>query len=286
MIDWVVLTRGDRPDELAASVASLRSSRSTSAIIVVANGAPSDVVIELDDALDAKVLRSAVNLGVPGGRDLGLRQTDSPLVGFLDDDARLVDGDPLCETVERFDHDQTLGAVSLRLVDEAGATARRHIPRRGSRDVAVSGPVSTFLGGASIIRRSAYDAAGGYWDVLVYGHEELELAWRLIDVGYSIRYDAEVQVFHPRTEISRHADGWWRTGRNRVLIARRNLPFAVRLVHVFAWLLIGIRRAPNRACRQRYVAGWFGAWRIPVERRVLEWSTLRELHRVGRFPIV
>ena len=231
------------------------------------------------------VVESAENLGVPGGRDLGLESTRTPLVGFLDDDARLVSTDSLGSVIQQFATDHSLGAMSLRLVDEDGNTSRRHVPRRGAGGADQSGPVVTFLGGASIIRRSAYLTAGRYWADLVYGHEELDLAWRLIEHNYSIRYQADISVYHPHTEISRHADGWWRTGRNRVLIARRNLPAPIMVVHSIAWLAIGTLRAPGGPCRRRYVSGWFGAWRVTVDREPMSWSTLRRLRRLGRFPI-
>jgi GT2 family glycosyltransferase len=297
LIDWVVLTRGDRPEALAAAMTSLRASPTTGSIVVVLNGPEPGTTIELagaggvgdadglsDD--DVIVVESAENLGVPGGRDLGLESTRTPLVGFLDDDARLVSTDLLGSVVEQFAADDSLGAMSLRLVDEDGNTSRRHVPRRGTGGADRSGPVVTFLGGASIIRRSAYLTAGRYWADLVYGHEELDLAWRLIDHDYSIRYEADISVYHPHTEISRHADGWWRTGRNRVLIARRNLPVPIMAVHSLAWLAIGTLRAPGGPCRRRYVGGWLGAWRVTVDRDPMSWSTLRRLRRLGRFPIV
>ena len=289
LIDWVVLTRGDRPEALAAAIASLRASPTTGSIVVVLNGPKAGTTIELagagfsDD--DVIVVESAENLGVPGGRDLGLESTQTPLVGFLDDDARLVSTDSLGSVIQQFATDHSLGAMSLRLVDEDGNTSRRHVPRRGAGGADQSGPVVTFLGGASIIRRSAYLTAGRYWADLVYGHEELDLAWRLIEHNYSIRYQADISVYHPHTEISRHADGWWRTGRNRVLIARRNLPAPIMVVHSIAWLAIGTLRAPGGPCRRRYVSGWFGAWRVTVDREPMSWSTLRRLRRLGRFPI-
>ena len=125
----------------------------------------------------------------------------------------------------------------------------------------MSGEVAYFLGGACAIRREAYEQVGGYFTELFYGHEEIELSWRLIDAGWTIRYLADVEVFHPRTEIGRHADGWRLTGRNRVWIARRTLPWPVALIHVAAWLILGTARAPGGDCRRSYLAGWWSGWR-------------------------
>ena len=277
-VEWVLLTMGDRPVALGAAVASVSEDGATA--IVVANGCQRADLGALDDA---QIVVSHENVGVPGGRDIGMGKSSSPFVGFLDDDATLGRG-ATSRLREVFATDDRVGAVSLRLVDEAGATARRHVPRRGSAGADESGEVVTFLGGASAIRREAYDEVGGYFTDLFYGHEELELSWRLIDAGWSIRYVADVEVFHPKTDISRHADGWRLTGRNRVWIARRTLPWAIAIVHVVAWLGLGVIRAPS-GCRQSYVMGWLSGWRGDVGRSPIRWSTVRRLGQLGRLPI-
>jgi GT2 family glycosyltransferase len=254
-------------------------------VVVVANGAPTP---PHDGLPGARILSLASNLGVPGGRDAGLRSTESAVVGFLDDDAAFR-GD-IRAVAEAFDHDPTLGAVSFRLVDEDGRSSARHVPRPGGRDAHAGGMVAQFLGGASAIRRDAYDEVGGYFTDLHYGHEEIELCWRLVDAGWSIRYLAEIEVFHPRTDISRHDNGWRLTGRNRVWIARRTLPWPIAVVHVAVWLVLGLFRTPDARCRRQYVAGWWSGWRQRwpdgSPRRAISWRTVWALTRLGRPPVI
>ena len=245
----------------------------------MANGAAD---LAVDDGVDLLALPE--NLGIPGGRDLGVRAGDAPIIGFLDDDAELR-GD--AERIEfAFEDDPDLGAVALRLVDQDGETARRHVPRLGGKDPDRSGDVALFLGGACAIRRSAYEGVGGYFTDLFYGHEEVELCWRLVDAGWTIRYLADVEVFHPRTDIERHADGWELTGRNRVMIARRTLPWPIALIHVLVWLGIGVRRAPKGESRRRYLVGWRRGWRASVDRAPISWRGVARLTRLRRPPIV
>jgi GT2 family glycosyltransferase len=275
-LSWVILTTGERPDALRAAVASLGSTPSASAgVTVVANGAEmTGASVYVDE-----------NVGVPAGRHLGLEATDAEIVGFLDDDAVASAG--ITDSIlAAFDADPELGAVALRLVDERGDTARRHVPRFGGRHAGRGGDVAVFLGGACAIRRAAYDDAGGYWGDLFYGHEELELSWRLIDRGWSIRYMPEATVFHPRTEVGRHVDGWRMTGRNRVMIARRTLPWPIAIVHVAGWLALGLVRAPGRGHRAAYVRGWCSGWSEPVDRRPIRWRTVWRLTSLRRPPIL
>jgi GT2 family glycosyltransferase len=277
-LSWVVLTLGDRAEALARAVGSV----APSFVVVILNGRTSGSRVQTVEA--AVVVELSDNRGVPAGRDRGLRATSTEVVAFLDDDAEFR-GDT-DQIIEAFDTDATLGAVALRLVDEGGETARRHVPRLGGRHPARSSQVALFLGGACAVRRVAYDEVGGYFDELFYGHEEVELCWRLVDAGWTIRYLADVEVFHPKSKIERHAKGWELTGRNRVLIARRSLPWPVAFAHVLAWLAIGLVRAPAGVNRRAYREGWRSGWRIDVDRDPISWRGVWRLTRLGRPPVV
>jgi GT2 family glycosyltransferase len=271
---------GDRPAAVLAAITSIIAKDSK--VSVVSNGAGPLQGVE---RAGAEVIELSENLGVPGGRDRGVASTSEEIVGFLDDDAVAPAG--VAQRVgAEFEQDSGLGAVSLRLVDENGDTSRRHVPRPGGNNPDTSGEVALFLGGACAIRREAYEEVGGYFTELFYGHEELELCWRLVDRGWTIKYLADVEVFHPKTEVERHADGWELTGRNRVWIARRTLPWPVAIVHVTAWLVLGTVRAPRGESRRRYLRGWRSGWRGPIGRAPIRWQTVWRLTRLGRPPIV
>ena len=277
---------GNRPLELRDAVDSLTGQLRSGPVLIHVNGAdPNPIVAEFAGSTNVRVVASQDNLGVPGGRNAGLDAIgDVDVVGFLDDDARLLDDSTNDRLIAAFAND-SVAAVALRLVDEQGDTARRHVPRAGAGSVEQPGQVGTFLGGACAVRRSAFLDTGGYWAPLEYGHEELDLAWRWINRGFEINYVPDIRVFHPRTPISRHADGWRLTGRNRVLVARRNLPNPLGWLHCVVWLVLGVARAP-RGCRRSYVAGWRAGWRREVERAPMSWLTVWRLSRLGRPPIV
>ncbi|WP_041298346.1 glycosyltransferase family 2 protein [Ilumatobacter coccineus] len=282
LVNWVVLTMGDRPTAVEQAIESLRGDAAEVTVVVngIADGRPAASTTHVDH-----VIELPANVGVPAGRDRGVAATASDVVAFLDDDAVAPPG-ATERIVEEFSADDRLGAVSLRLVDEDGDTSRRHVPRPGGRDADRSGEVALFLGGACAIRREAYDDVGGYFTDLFYGHEELELSWRLVERGWKIRYLADVKVFHPKTTIERHAHGWELTGRNRVWIARRTLPWPVAMIHVAAWLVLGMLRAPKGESRKRYLAGWRSGWKADVGRDPIRWRTVWHLARLGRPPII
>lgn len=274
-IDWVVLTTGDRPREVEAAVRSLAASTT-----VVVNGGSAG-----DAPADANEVVCPINLGIPGGRDVGVRHTHAPIVGFLDDDAVASPGIEGA-IAAAFKADPRLGVVALRLIDERGETSRRHVPRFGGRGATRGGNVATFLGGACAVRRCAYEEVGGYFNDLFYSHEELELGWRLIDGGWKIRYLPDTTVFHPRTEIGRHPAGWRMTGRNRVWIARRTLPWPIAVLHGLTWLGLGVLRAPGSEQRAAYISGWRTGWVTHLDRQPIRWRSIWRLTALGRPPVL
>jgi GT2 family glycosyltransferase len=281
----VILTTGERPAELAAAIASVRAQRDVGVeVVVVRNLDEPAAAPAVEDGV--RVVRPGRNLGIPGGRNLGAEASRGRLLLFLDDDAVLGDDDLLCRAVERFDADPALGAISMRLVDPAtGRTERRHVPRLRVGDPARSSRVTTFLGGASIVRRAAFDAAGGLPARFLYAHEETSLAWRMADRGYRIRYDADLVVHHPGAPPSRHAHYHHLSARNRVLLARMHLPAPLAVVYVLLWSALTLVRDPGgwRASLRGFLEGLRDR---EVERRPIAWRTVWRLTRAGRPPIL
>ena len=76
------------------------------------------------------------------------------------------------------------------------------------------------------------------------------------------------------------------TGRNRVWIARRTLPWPIALLHVTFWFMVGVARAPKGDCRASYLRGWWSGWRGRIEHRPIRWSTVWKLTRLGRPPVI
>ena len=105
-VSVVILTTGARPLELRAAVDSaLRQDGPIVEVVVVANGTSADLGLPSDDRV--RIVSSAENLGIPGGRNLGATQAVAPLVAFLDDDARLIEVDALAASAARLRGEST-----------------------------------------------------------------------------------------------------------------------------------------------------------------------------------
>lgn len=285
-ITWVVLTMGNRPHEFSRLLDSLADQPGRILVVDQSGDRPSPDLVRQATDERIEVIRPTSNLGVPGGRDLAARQVGDGLLVFLDDDATLTTHDAAMRIKNALDSETAPAAISFKIVDQEGHVSRRHVPGIGRIDPDRDRTVPYFLGGASAVRFDAYASAGGYWPDLFYGHEELDLAWRIADDGGRIEYRPDIVVEHPRTNIGRHEHGWYLTGRNRVMVARRNLPWAIALPHVLAWLAIGSLRARADDSVRPYVSGWRRGWSVDVPRRPIRWSTVIRIGRAGRFPVV
>jgi hypothetical protein len=283
-ISCVILTMGDRPAEVHRAIDSVLAQRGAQVeLVVVGNGTDVPGLPE-----GVRLVRLPENLGVAGGRNAGVEAAGGDVVLFLDDDGWYPDPGLARHVLDRFDRDPSLAVLSMRVVDPAGGPGVRwHVPRLRAGDPGRSSVVTTFLGGACAIRRTAYLAAGGLPVSFFYAHEETDLAWRLMDRGYRLEYDAAARMCHPAVPNTRHAIFRRRDGRNRVLLARRNLPWPLAVVYLADWMALTVARERSPANLRPWFAGFAEGWRAdPGQRRPISLRTAWQMTRAGRPPVI
>ncbi|MER5439381.1 glycosyltransferase family 2 protein [Streptomyces sp. NPDC002790] len=285
----VVITMGNRPAELRALLDSVaKQDGDPVEVVVVGNGSPVPDVPE-----GVRTIELPENLGIPGGRNVGIEAfgpsgSDVDILMFLDDDGLL----PLTDTAEKcraaFTADPGLGIVSFRIADpDTGETQRRHVPRLRAADPMRSSRVTTFLGGANAVRTRVIADAGPLPAEFFYAHEETDLAWRALDAGWMIDYRADMVLHHPTTAPSRHAVYHRMVARNRVWLARRNLPALLVPVYLGVWLLLTLARRPSGPALKAWLGGFKEGWTTPCgPRRPMKWRTVWRLTRLGRPPVI
>jgi GT2 family glycosyltransferase len=150
-----------------------------------------------------------------------------------------------------------------------------------------SSRVTTFLGGANAVRTRVLAQVGGLPDAFFYAHEETDLAWRALDAGWMIDYRADMVLNHPTTAPSRHAVYHRMVARNRVWLARRNLPALLVPVYLGVWMLLTLLRRPSRPALKAWFGGFREGWATPCgPRRPMRWRTVWRLTRLGRPPVI
>lgn len=207
-----------------------------------------------------RVIEVGRNLGVPGGRNLGMRQGEAPWVVCLDNDAELATPDALRHVVDRFEHDATLGALAFRSVQHATGmpdeTTWAYPDRlRSWRDAAFL--TARFVGVGHAIRREALTQVGDYDERLFFCEEELDLSYKLIAAGYRIVYDPAVTVRH---QVDPERRVHWEAGRFRLQV--RNVVYLHFRHHrglIATGMLAGgwvVRGARNGLLREALRGAW------------------------------
>ena len=283
-VGCVVLSMGTRPAELERALESvLRQANVSVDCLVVGNGwSPTGL------PKGARSLTLQTNLGIPEGRNVGARDVAGDILLFFDDDAEFPDRDSLRRICDKFHADPTLAVVQPRVVDPHGLpTARRHVPRVRVGDPVVGGDVAWFWEGTCFIRRSAFDEVGGWPGSFFSYHEGIEVAWRIVDAGYRITYSTDVVVQHTAAGPNRHAVFQFNNTRNRVWVAKRNLPHGALELYLLVWFVATMLRMRSLADAKVAVQGFAAGFREPAgERRPISWRTAWRLTRLGRPPIV
>ncbi|WP_179893053.1 glycosyltransferase family 2 protein [Streptomyces sp. b84] len=285
----VIITMGNRPDELRALLDSVTAQHGDRIeVVVVGNGAPVP-----DVPAGVRTVELPENLGIPGGRNVGIEAfgpsgADVDALLFLDDDGLLPNRDTAELCRQAFAADPELGIVTFRIADpDTGATQRRHVPRLRAADPMRSSRVTTFLGGANAVRTRVIADVGPLPEDFFYAHEETDLAWRALDSGWMIDYRADMVLNHPTTAPSRHAVYHRMVARNRVWLARRNLPAPLVPLYLGVWLLLTLVRRPSAPALKAWFGGFREGWSTPCgPRRPMKWRTVWRLTRLGRPPVI
>ena len=198
------------------------------------HGLGADGVIVVDDGSDPAVanatIRSDINLGPGGARNLGLAHVTTEFCAFVDADVDTGDGAAWLEALLGHFDDPRVAAVAPRVRSRdtsgvRGAYERRHGPLDMGDE---PGPVAAgtrlgYVPSAALICRTEVIRSLGGFDATLRTGEDVDLIWRLVDAGHVVRYDPSVEVTHdPRATWQAWAHQRIGYGASTAPLARRH----------------------------------------------------------------
>jgi GT2 family glycosyltransferase len=148
---------------------------------------------------EVELVRLERNRGA-AGRNAGVAASRAPYVAFAEDDSWYEPG-ALAAAADLFERHPQLALVNAQvLVGRAGRPDPIHRDMVDSPLADEAGlpgyPILSFLEGASIVRREAFEQAGGFDARLGVGGPEEHLAAELLRHGWRLRYVPWVQARH------------------------------------------------------------------------------------------
>ncbi len=253
----------------------------------------SEAIVERFPHVRIMTLRE--NLGVPGGRNVGVSLACGEILFFLDDDATL-DVRSLENAWNEFDRHPDVGIVTGRVADYYTGEMQRaywvypdyQLPQSENRF-----ETFTFSGGVHAIRKSVLEVTGLYDDLIVFGPEEYGLSLRCFAAGYKIVYNPAIVLRHKgRHRLGWDADRWQLYLRGRLFVALFYCPLPELLPILFEYLVGHLIQAIRNGFVQAYLGAlmsviqqWSAvlAHRRPLNRR--SFQAFRELERRQRGPL-
>lgn len=218
----VVILSWNRRDETLDTIESVLAQRGVEVRICIVDQGSEEACLKAlreaasDPRLD--LVEVGCNLGVSGGRNLGMRRGAAPIVVCIDNDAVFADSGCLAHAVARFDAEPLLGALSFCVRNFFTGQLDSWAYPRALKSRADEPFMSTrFSGGAHALRRRALEQTELYDDRLFFYWEEVDLSYQLIELGWTIAYDPRVVVRH---KVSPEARVNW--GRERFYFLVRN----------------------------------------------------------------
>jgi GT2 family glycosyltransferase len=136
-------------------------------------------------------------------------------------------------------------------------------------------------------RRVFYEVGGSPAEFR-HAHEGIDLAWRVMDAGYRVRYAGDVAALHPaQTAPLPHSYSLYFGARNRVWLARRHLPLPLGIVYVLTFALRTLPHMRGARGAREALRGYRDGMRGPCgSRSRLRWRTLLRMTLAGRPPII
>lgn len=220
-----VIASRDRAYELATTVARLLDT-TPCPIIVVDNDSHDDsvaVISRMAARADGRlrVIELDTNRGAVA-RNVGVAATATPYVAFCDDDSWWSPDAPAIGA-ELFDRCPTLGLLAARTIvwpqrREDPFSALLANSALGLRQGLPGPSILGFMSCAAMVRKQAFEAAGGFSDILHFRGEEQLLAVDLAALGWDLCYCADLTAIHqPSSVRATTAAQNARTLRNSVL---------------------------------------------------------------------
>ena len=225
-VDVIILSWNRVKETIEAITSALEQEGVSKAVWVVDQGSAAENLAALKDFVadkpEVRLQPLGENTGCAGGRNIASRMGTAPYIVALDNDAVFADTHTVAKAVRYLEREKDLAAIAFRILnfftgdDDEMSWGYADALRPKSKEEFFT---TSFVGAGHAIRRAAFEASGGYDAELFIFAEELDLCYRMLNLGYKIKYVPDMAVLHkvsPEARLGWDRDRYYYTVRNNL----------------------------------------------------------------------
>lgn len=201
---------------------------------VLANGCAETAAMVRAEFPQVRMLDLPENIGCTPGRNRIAREARGELLLFLDDDGELRATDIVSKCVAATERDPRVGVVSMGLLN--AATDEPTGWRRTLGRLPYACYHASFAGGACLMRRRAFDEAGGYPEAFTGFGEEFDLTVRLYAKGWAVLHFPDASFHH---HVEKTDEAW----RLQVSDGYAHLQYTLWRLYPWPWWFVASMKA-------------------------------------------
>jgi GT2 family glycosyltransferase len=255
--------------ELLQNISGLDQASELLEEIIVVNNASTDDYSEVKNyinstsALPFRYFDAPENLGVAKGRNFALKKGKAPIIIMIDDDAVLQNKDCLINLVKEFETnniEKPKAIISFKVLYYDNLQMQKNaLPHKSFEEYKNRSFFETYYyaGGAHAIKREVIEKLGQYPSDFFYGMEEYDLAYRILDAGYSIVYSDKIVMLHKESPLGRKPkkEKLQMMWLNKSKVAWRYLPKKYFYSTAFMWSMQYLKETSFN------IGGFFSGWK-------------------------
>lgn len=294
-LSFIIITY-NRPDdalELLQNISGLDQAGELLEEVILVNNASAADYSQVKNFIQSsplpfKYYDAPENLGVAKGRNFAIKKGTAPILIMLDDDAVLQNKDCLVNLMKEWETENTerpKAIVSFKILYYDTLEMQVNgLPHKRYSEYKDKSFFETYYyaGGAHAVKRNVMEELGNYPEEFFYGMEEYDLAYRVLDAGYTIVYTDKVVMLHKESPLGRKPkkEKLQMMWINKSKVAYRYLPAKYFWSTALMWSLQYLKETGFHL--PGFFRGWKTIFRIPSteNRTTVKKTTLSFLNRV------
>ena len=225
------------------------------------------------------------NLGV-AARNEGLKLAKGEIIVTIDDDIFGINDDAIMKLIHYFQTNVKVGALNFKVIDNVEGAICNWIHHREEEKFHEKDFLTyEITEGAVAFSKKALETAGYYPEYFFLSHEGPDLALRIMNVGFEVRYSPLISVIHSHAQEGRKS--WFRyyyDTRNQFLLAMRNYPFFYSVRYLVRGFLSTLFYSIRDGFFLYWIKGVFdgiiGSYRHYKDRNPLSKDTMSAVYRI------